>query len=151
MIRAVLATSVLLLATAAPASAATDYLIWDSDPQAHPTQGRSGNWTPPELFAVRKENGNRIRIQGEDSTGREYVAIELGRHDAQPITEGNYTDQRVLVIDRGLGYWDEAAEFTVDHIAYNADGYISEFDGAVVHNYLDQPNTTFRAKISYRR
>ncbi|MCG8922419.1 hypothetical protein [Lentzea sp. CC55] len=152
MIRTALAVSALLLATATPATAApTGYIIWDSDAGAHPTQGRSGNWTPPELFSVRNEEENRIRVQGEDSTGWEYLVIELGRHDGLRITEGSYVDQRALVVNRGLGWWDEAAEFTVDHIAYDADGRISELEAAVEHHYRDQPDTEFRAKVSYRR
>lgn len=152
MIRTVLAASALLLATATPASAApTGYIVWDSGAGAHPAQGRSGSWTPPELFSVRNEQENRIRIQGENSTGWEHLAIELGRHDGLRITEGSHTDQRALVINRGLGWWDEAAEFTVDHISYDADGRISELDAAVEHHYQDQPDTEFRAKVSYRR
>ncbi len=153
MIRTALAASALLLATAAPASAApTGHLIWDSDPQAQPTKGRSGTWTPPELFSVRqKDNSNTIRVYGEDSSGWNYISFEMARHDGRPITEGSYTDQRVLVVYQGLGWWDESAEFTVEHVAYDANGHINEFDGAVVHNYHDKPDTTFRAKISFRR
>lgn len=91
---------------------------------------RSGDWT--DVSVGRREN-NAIRIQGGDSTGWEYLAIELAPHDGQPITEGGYTDQRALVINHGLGWWDEGAEFTVEH------------------HYNDRPNSTFRAKISYRR
>ncbi|WP_330273303.1 hypothetical protein OG205_41855 [Lentzea sp. NBC_00516] len=154
MIRAVLTASALLLATATPASAdATGYLFWDSDPKAHPTQGRSGSWTPPELFSVREdpEEGNLIRIKGESSDGWEYLMIELYRHDGQRITEGHFEDQKVLVVNRGLGWYDNAGDFDVDHIAYNDEGLISEFDGAIEHHYEDGPDGTFRAKVSYRR
>lgn len=153
MIRAVLAASALLLATATPASAATGHLVWDSDPQAHPTQGRSGTWTPPELFSVREdpEEGNLIRIKGESADGWEYLMIELSRHDGQRITEGHFTDQRVLVVNRGLGWYDDGGDFAVEHVAYDDEGVISEFDGAVEHHYRDEPGTTFRARISFRR
>jgi hypothetical protein len=154
MIRAVLTTTALLLATATPASAdATGHLFWDSDPEAHPTQGRSGDWTPPELFSVREdpEEGNLIRIKGESSDGWEYLMIELYRHDGQRITEGHFEDQKVLVVNRGLGWYDNAGDFDVEHIAYDDEGLISEFDGAIEHHYEDRPNSTFRAKVSYRR
>jgi hypothetical protein len=154
MIRSVLAAAALVVATATPASAdTTGYLIWDSDKGAFPTEGRSGTWTPPELFSVREdpEEGNLIRIKGESSDGWEYLMIELYRHDGQRITEGHYTDQKVLVVNRGLGSYDNGGDFAVEHIAYNAEGLISEFDGAVEHHVGDRPDSTFRAKISYRR
>lgn len=154
MIRTALATTTLLLATAAPASAeATGYLIWDSDARAWPTDGRSGTWTPPELFSVREapEEGNLIRIKGESTDGWEYLMIELYRHDGQRITEGHFEDQKVLVVNKGFGWYDEAGDFDVTHIAYNDEGLISEFEGSVEHHYLNRPDSTFRAKISYRR
>ncbi|MFJ8961046.1 hypothetical protein ACIRG5_16820 [Lentzea sp. NPDC102401] len=154
MIRAVLTASALLLATATPASAdATGHLIWDSDASAWPTQGRSGTWTPPELFSVREdsEEGNLIRIKGESSDGWEYLMIELYRHDGQRITEGHFEDQKVLVVNHGFGWYDNGGDFDVTHIAYNDEGLISEFDGAIEQHYEDRPDSTFRAKISYRR
>lgn len=154
MIRSVLAAAALLLATAVPASAdATGYLIWDSDPDASPTHGNSGSWTPPELFSVREdpEEGNLIRIKGESPDSRDYIMIELARNDGQRIGEGHFADQKVLVVYHGIGTWDDGGDFAVEHIAYNAEGLISEFDGAVEHHNGDRPNSTFRAKISYRR
>ncbi|MEV6242049.1 hypothetical protein [Lentzea sp. NPDC051838] len=154
MIRSVLAAAALVVATATPASAdATGYFIWDSDKDAWPTQGRSGSWTPPELFSVREdpEENNLIRIKGESPDGRDYLMIELYRNDGQRIGEGHYADQKVLVVNQGFGWYDKGGDFSVEHIAYNAEGLISEFDGAVEHHYQDQPNTTFRAKVSYRR
>ncbi|SFR20992.1 hypothetical protein SAMN04488564_105414 [Lentzea waywayandensis] len=154
MIRAVLAASALLLATATPASAdPTGYLIWDSGAGAWPTQGRSGDWTPPGLFSVREapEEDNLIRIKGESPDEREFLEIRLYRHDGQRITEGHFEDQKVLVVNHGFGWYDNGGDFDVMHIAYNADGLISEFDGAVEHHYPDNPDSTFRAKISYRR
>lgn len=154
MIRAFLTASALLLATATPASAdATGRLIWDSDANAWPTQGRSGTWTPPELFSVREdpEEGNLIRIKGESSDGWEYLMIELYRHDGQRITEGHFEDQKVLVVNHGFGWYDNGGDFDVTHIAYNDEGLISEFDGAIEHHYEDRPDSTFRAKVSYRR
>ncbi|HEX7305797.1 hypothetical protein [Lentzea sp.] len=150
--RVALATAALLFIATTPALAAeTDRLIWDSDEHAHPTQGRSGTWTPPELFSAREHPGNTIRIKGESPDGREYLMIELTRHDGQRITEGPHEDQKVLVVNRGLGWVDEAGDFDVDHVAYGSDGQISEFDAAIEHHYLDEPDTTFRAKVSYRR
>jgi hypothetical protein len=154
MIRSVLAAAALLLATATPASAEpTDYLIWDSDQDAHPTQGRSGSWTPPDSFAVREsdEIANLIEIKGGSQNGWEYLGIQLSRHDGQRIAEGHYAHEKVLVINRGLGWTDDDGNFAVEHIAYDADGHISEFEGAVEQHYQGKPNTTFRAKISYRR
>ncbi|MDT7788671.1 MAG: hypothetical protein QOF58_7090 [Pseudonocardiales bacterium] len=154
MIRSVLAAAALVLATATPASAdATGYFIWDSDKGAWPTEGRSGDWNPPDLFSVHEfpEQGNKIRIYGESAGGRDYLSIELFRNDGQRIGEGHYTDQKVRVVDGSFGWLDEGGDFAVEHIAYTADGLISEFDGAVEHHYLDRPDSTFRAKISYRR
>jgi hypothetical protein len=153
VIRSVLAAAALVLATATPASAdATGYLIWDSDKDSWPTEGRSGNWTPPELFSVREypEEGNLIRIKGESSDGWEYLMIELSRHDGQRIGEGHFADQKVLVVNHGFSAYDNGGDFAVEHISYNADGLISEFDGAVEHT-RGRPDSTFRAKISYRR
>lgn len=154
MIRSVLAAATLVLATATPASAdATGYLVWDSDKGAWPTQGHSGNWNPPDLFSVREfpEKDNEIRIYGESAGGQDYISIELFRNDGQRIGEGHYTDQKVRVVYGSFGWIDEGGDFAVEHIVYNAEGLISEFDGAVEHHYRDQPDTTFRAKISYRR
>jgi len=153
MIRSVLTAAVLVVATATPASAEpTGYLIWDSDPDGA-THGHSATWTPPELFSVRedtRQGNNLIRIKGEASDGWEYIGIELFRHDGQRIGEGHYTDQRAVVIYHGLGSVDDSADFDVEHIAYDADGLIREFDGSLVHGN-DRPNGAFRAKISYRR
>lgn len=154
MIRSVLAAAALVLATATPASAdATGYLTWDSDPGASPTLGRSGNWTPPVLFSVREdpEEGNLIRIKGESPDEREWLQIELSRNDGQRIGEGHYTDQKVLVVYKSSGWIDYGGDFAVEHIAYNAEGLIREFDGAVEHHVKDRPGSTFRAKVSYRR
>lgn len=154
MIRSVLAAAALVLATATPASAdATGYFIWDSDKGAWPTQGHSGDWNPPGLFSVREdpEKGNLIRIKGESPDEREWLQIELSRNDGQRITEGHYPDQKVLVAYKSAGWIDEGGDFAVEHIAYNPEGLISEFDGAVEHHYRDRPDSTFRAKISYRR
>lgn len=149
--RATLLAAVLLVATAAPATAAdTDYLIWDSDPGAWPTQGRSGDWYAPDPFSVWEHADLKLRVK---ATGprNEYMQIDLARHDGLRITEGSYADQQVAVLSNGFRHVDDGAEFTVEHLAYGPDGTISEFDGAVEHHYHDQPNTTFRAKISYRR
>jgi hypothetical protein len=154
MIRSVLAAAALVLATATPASAdATGYLIWDSDAGAWPTHGSSGDWTPPSLFSVRDdpEQGNLIRIKGESPDERDYIMIELARHDGQRIGEGHFADEKVHVVYHGLGWWDDGGDFAVEHIAYNAEGLISEFDGAIEQHYRDQPDSTFRAKVSYRR
>ncbi|MDX8145184.1 hypothetical protein SK854_23945 [Lentzea sp. BCCO 10_0061] len=153
MIRAVLTTTALLLATAAPASAATGSLVWDSDAGAWPTEGRSGTWTPPGLFSVREapEEDNLIRIKGESPDEQEFLEIRLYRHDGQRITEGHFEDQKVLVVNHGFGWYDNAGDFDVEHIAYNDEGLISEFDGAIEHHYRDKPDSTFRAKVSYRR
>ncbi|MGI5505566.1 hypothetical protein [Lentzea sp. CA-135723] len=152
--RAALLAAALLVATAAPATAAdTDYLIWDSDPGAWPTQGRSGSWTPPALMGVHEfpAPDNSIRIYGESANGWDFIEIRLFRHDGERIGEGHFEDQRVLVVNKGFGWYDDAGDFDVTHIAYDAGGRISEFDGNVEHHYLDQPNSTFRAKLSYRR
>jgi hypothetical protein len=150
--RTALLTAALLLTTAAPAAAAdTDYLIWDSDAGSWPTQGRSGTWAPPGLFTVSQHPDNMIRVKGESPDEREYLMIELTRHDGQRISEGHYEDQRVLVVNHGFGWPDDGGDFDVQHIAYGDDGRISEFDGAVEQHYQDRPDSTFRAKISYRR
>ncbi|MEU0884694.1 hypothetical protein ABZ345_39395 [Lentzea sp. NPDC005914] len=154
MIRSVLAAAALVLATATPASAEpTGYLIWDSDKDSSPTHGSSGSWTPPSLFSVREdpEKGNLIRIKGESPDERDYIMIELARHDGQRIGEGDFADERVHVVYHGLGSWDEGGDFAVEHIAFNAEGLISEFDGAAEHHNGDRPDSTFRAKVSYRR
>ncbi|KJK45465.1 hypothetical protein UK23_26095 [Lentzea aerocolonigenes] len=150
-----LAAAALVVATATPASAdPTGYFIWDSDPDAWPTAGHSGTWYQPDLFSVHEfpEKRNQIRIYGETpGGGQDYLSIELWRNDGQRIGEGHYTDQPVRVVYWSYGWVDEGADFDVEHIAYDADGRIREFDGAVEHHYRDQPDTTFRAKISYRR
>lgn len=154
MIRSVLAAAALLLATATPASAdPTGYLIWDSDPGAFPTQARSGSWTPPDSFAVRESDNtaNLIEIKGGAQDGWEYLGIELSRHDGQRITEGHYAHQKVKVVNRGLTLTDNTGNFAVEHIAYDEAGHITEFDGAVEHHVGDKPDSTFRAKVSYRR
>ncbi len=149
--RAALLAAALLVTTAAPASAAdTDYLIWDSDRDAI-TDGRWGTWAPPEVFSVWQHPGNMIRVKANSPDWNEYLQIELTRHDGQRITEGDYTDQKVLVVNRGLGRLDEGGEFTVEHIAWDQDGQITEFDGAVEHHASTKPDTTFRAKLHYRR
>jgi len=152
MIRTALVAAALLLATSGVAVANdTPSFIWDSDAEAHPTHGRSGSWTPPEVFWVSEREDNSIHIYGEDRSGWEYLGIRLYRHDGQRITEGTHTDQRVHVVDRGLGWFDDGAEFTVSHIAYGEDGRISEFDAAIEHHYQDRPNSTLRAKLHYHR
>lgn len=150
--RVALLAAALLVATAAPATAAgTNYLIWDSEPNSSPAEGRSGTWTPPDDFSVWEHPDHMIRVKADGPAGGDYLQIDLARHDGQRITEGSYVDQRVRVVNRGIGPIDKGGEFTVEHIAYGPDGNISEFEGAVEHHGSDQPDTTFRAKISYRR
>ncbi|MDX3656015.1 hypothetical protein PV646_01735 [Streptomyces sp. ID05-26A] len=149
--RTALLAGAFLVATAAPASAAdTDYLIWDSDPNANPTQGRSGNWYAPDPFSVWEHPDLELRVK---ATGphNEYMQIDLARHDGQRITEGSYVDQRVTIVSGGFMHADDGAEFTVEHLVRGPDGNISEFEGAVEHHGSDEPDSTFRAKISYRR
>jgi hypothetical protein len=149
--RAALLAATLLIATASPAVAAdTDHLIWDSDPGSSPAEGRSGTWTPPDLFSVWEHPNRMIRVKA-NGPRNEYLQIDLARHDGQRITEGSYANQPVRVVNGGLGPLDEHGVFTVDHLAYGEDGNISEFDGAVEHHGGDQPGPTFRAKIHYRR
>lgn len=150
--RATLLATALLVATAAPASAAdTDYLIWDSDPGAWPTAGRSGTWTPPEVFSVWEHPDNMVRVKANSPDWNEHLQIDLSRHDGRRITEGAYADQKVLVVYGGFGRTDDGGEFTVEHIAWGPDGQITEFDGAVEHHANSKPGTTFRAELHYRR
>lgn len=150
--RAALLAAALLVATTTPASAAeTNYLIFDSDPGAWPAQGDSGSWYAPDPFSVWEHPDNRIRVKATDASTGEYLQIDLTRHDGQRITEGDYVDQRVHMVYRGFGRADDGGEFTVEHLVHGPDGAISEFEGAVEHHAGDQPGTTFRAKISYRR
>lgn len=149
--RTALLAAALLVAIAAPATAAeTDYLIWDSDPNSWPTQGRAGNWYEPDPFSVWEHPDLMLRVK---ATGprNEYMQIDLARHDGQRITEGGYVDQKVTVVSNGFMHLDTGGEFTVEHLAYGPDGNVSEFEGAVEHHYRDEPGSTFRAKISYRR
>ena len=150
--RTALLAATLLVATAAPATAAdTNYLIWDSDPGSSPAEGRSGTWTPPDDFSVWEHPDRMIRVKADGPAGGDYLQIDLARRDGQRITEGHYSNQRVRVVNRGIGPPDERGVFTVEHLEYGPDGNISEFDGAVEHHGSTEANTTFRAKISYRR
>ena len=150
--RVALLAAALLVATAAPASAAgTNYLIWDSDPTPRPPRGARAPGRRPTTVSVWEHPDHMIRVKADGPAGGDYLQIDLARHDGQRITEGSYVDQRVRVVNHGIGLIDKGGEFTVEHIAYGPDGNISEFDGAVEHHCSDKPDTTFRAKISYRR
>jgi hypothetical protein len=136
-----------------PADAPVQEFVFDAEPGAWPVHGRSGHWTPPEYeirVGLRRED-NAIRVFAERGDLRDYIVLELSRHDGQLITPGVHTDQKVGVISGPHGCVDDTAEFTVDRVEYSADGWTDVFEAGVEHRCGDRHDNAFRAKVRFTR
>ncbi|WP_434440387.1 hypothetical protein [Lentzea sp. E54] len=127
-----LALAALLSTTAvAPVQA----FSFEAEPNAWPVHGRSAQWSAPaeEIRVGLRRSDNAIRIHAEHNGLQDYVLVELSRHDGQLITDGTYHDQKVVVLNGGYGCVDNTADFTVDRVEYNADGWTDVFAASITH------------------
>ncbi|MET8757064.1 hypothetical protein [Lentzea sp. NPDC004782] len=126
---------------------------FEAEANAWPVHGRSAHWSAPtdEIRVGLRRSDNTIRIHAEHGGLRDYLLVELSRHDGQPITAGTYHDEKVLVVSDGYGCVDDTADFTVDRVEYNADGWTDVFQASITHTCGDQPFNAFRARVDFNR
>ncbi|GGN15647.1 hypothetical protein GCM10011609_65350 [Lentzea pudingi] len=148
-------TCALTLLGAGVASAAEpSTFTFDAEAGAFPISAVSGEWTTPDAEFIVGQRGwddNTLHIDVESRQARTYYVVDLSRHDGLPITPGTYTDERAIVIEKGLGCIDDKADYTIDRLELDDRGFVTALDGSVEHRCSDKPDNAFRAKISYRR
>lgn len=145
----ILALAALLSTTVAP----VQEFSFEAEANAWPVHGRSAHWSAPddEIRVGLRRSDNTIRIHAEHNGLEDYVLVELSRHDGQLITAGSYHDQKVSVVNGGYGCVDDTADFTVDRVEYNADGWTDVFAASITHTCGDQPFNAFRARVDFNR
>lgn len=145
----ILALAALLSTSVAP----VQEFSFEAEANAWPVHGRSGHWSAPddEIRVGLRRSDNTIRIHAEHHDQRDHVLIELSRHDGQLITAGSYHDQKAMVVSGGYHCKDDTADFTVDRIEYNADGWTDVFAASITHTCGDRPFNAFRARVDFNR
>lgn len=145
----ILALAALLSTTVAP----VQEFSFEAEANAWPVHGRSAHWSAPddEIRVGLRRSDNAIRVHAEHHGLEDYVLIELSRHDGQLITTGSYHDQKVVVLNGGYYCADNTADFTVDRVEYNADGWTDVFAASITHTCGDQPFNAFRARVDFNR
>jgi hypothetical protein len=126
--------------------------FFDAEAGAFPITATSGDWSAPQakfIVSRRPWDDNNLHIDVEQAWT--HHVVELFRHDGDPITTGTYNDQKALVISKGLGCYDNAADFTIDRLDLDEQGIVLALDGSVEHRCGDKPDNAFRAKIHYVR
>ncbi|MFJ8961045.1 hypothetical protein ACIRG5_16815 [Lentzea sp. NPDC102401] len=126
---------------------------FEAEANARPIGGRSATWSAPadEIRVGLRRSDNTIRIHAEPNGVEDYVLVELKRHDEQLITAGSYHDEQVRVFGDGFVCTDDTADFTVDRVEYNADGWTDVFAASITHTCGDQPFNAFRARVDFNR
>lgn len=128
--------------------------VFDAEANAFPIAATSGEWTTPQTEFIVGQRGwdnNTLHVDVDNPQAKTYYVVDLSRHDGNPITPGTYTDERAIVIEKGLGCIDDKADFTIDRLDLDDQGIVTALDGSVEHRCGDKPDNAFRAKISYRR
>ncbi|WP_330273304.1 hypothetical protein OG205_41860 [Lentzea sp. NBC_00516] len=126
---------------------------FEAEANAWPVHGRSAHLSAPtdEIRVGLRRADNTIRIHAEYNGLRDYLLVELKRHDEQLITAGSYHDEQVRVFGDGFVCTDDTADFTVDRVEYNDDGWTDVFAASITHTCGDQPFNAFRARVDFNR
>jgi hypothetical protein len=145
----VLALAALLSTTVVP----VQEFSFEAEANAWPVRDRSAHWSAPteEIRVGLRRSDNTVRIHAEHHGPSDYVLVELSRHDGQLITAGSYHDQKVLVVNGGYACTDDTADFTVDRVEYNADGWTDVFQASIMHTCGNRPLNAFRARVDFTR
>ncbi|MEU0884695.1 hypothetical protein ABZ345_39400 [Lentzea sp. NPDC005914] len=146
----ILALAALLSSTVTPVQ---DF-SFEAEANAWPVHGRSAHWSAPaeEIRVGLRRSDNAIRVHAEHNGLDDYVLVELSRHDGQLITPGSYHDEKVLVVNGGYACRDDTADFTVDRVEYNADGWTDVFQASIIHTCRDDlPSNAFRVRVDFNR
>lgn len=148
----VLTCALSLLGAGVAAADEPSRFVFDAEANAFPITATSGDWTAPQaefIVSQRVWDDNTLHVDVERA-GTVYV-VDLSRHDGAPIAPGTYTDEKALVIHKGLGCIDKSADFTIDRLDLDDQGIVLALDGSVEHRCGDKPDNAFRAKIHYVR
>ncbi|WP_394616395.1 hypothetical protein JNUCC0626_43155 [Lentzea sp. JNUCC 0626] len=126
---------------------------FEAEANAWPVHGRSAHWSASteEIRVGLRRSDNTIRVHADVDSANDYILVELSRHDGQLITAGTYHDEKVMVIGDGHVCVDQTADFTVDRVEYNADGWADVFAASITHTCGDQPFNAFRVRVDFAR
>lgn len=146
-------TCALSLLGAGVASAAEPSTFeFDAKANAFPITATQGTWTTPQaefIVSQRAWDDNTLHID-VSGPGARYT-VDLSRHDGTPVATGTHTDQKALVINRGLGCRDLTADFTVDRLDLDDQGIVTALDVSLEHRCGDSPNNTLLVNVHYVR
>jgi hypothetical protein len=146
----VLALAALLSTTVTP----VQEFSFEAEANAWPVHDRSAHWSAPteEIRVGLRRSDNTVRIHAEHNGLNDYILVELSRHDGQLITAGSYHDEKVVVVNGPYGCVDDTADFTVDRVEYNADGWTDVFQASITHTCRDDlPSNAFRVRVDFNR
>ncbi|WP_439660871.1 hypothetical protein ACSHWB_04780 [Lentzea sp. HUAS TT2] len=144
-------TCALSLLGAGVASAADPSTFeFDADANAFPITATQGTWTTPQFVVSQRawdDNTLHIDVSGP---GARYT-VDLSRHDGTPVATGTHTDQKALVINKGLGCRDLAADYTVDRLDLDDQGVVTALDLSLEHRCGDSPDNALLVNVHYVR
>ncbi|WP_086669284.1 hypothetical protein [Lentzea kentuckyensis] len=146
----ILALAALLSCTVTP----VQEFSFEAEANASPVHGRSAHWSAPaeEIRVGLRRSDNTIRIHAEHNGLDDYILIELSRHDGQLITAGSYHDEKIMVVGDRHACVDDTADFTIDRVEYNADGWADVFQASITHTCRDDlPLNAFRVRVDFNR
>lgn len=153
MLRSVLALAAVVAMSSGTAGAdpSPTSFTFTAEAGAHPVRGRSGHWTPPTLELRVGFRENTLRVHAENDGLRDYILLEVSRHDGQPLAAGEYHDQKVLVVNGSFGCVDDTADFTIERLERNADGWADVFVGTIEHTCGSRTDNMFRSHVRFVR
>lgn len=139
MLRGVLTLASIVAMSTGVASASSDSSFdFVSQAGAQPVGELSGQLTKLKVW----EFDDELLLDGYGSAGQLRVLVP-------GTTEVGVRNRPMWVIWKGIGCQDPQGRLEVTHLARNADGSITEFDGSVEHHCDRSPDQTFSAKIHY--
>ena len=92
---------------------------------------RPAHWSAPteEIRIGLRRSDNTIRVHAEHDGLSDYI----------------------LVVGDGYACKDDTADFTVDRVEYNADGWTDVFQASITHTCGNLPMNAFRARVDFNR
>jgi len=149
-----------LVGVAAPAAVAKPVrsFTFTAEAGAHPVNGRSGQWTPPDAEIDVHEFERVIKMHAETHNGWDWIRVEFRGRDGAALRRGVYrTDAkarpdgpRMLVISNGLGCIDDYGRFTITRIRRDSSGQLSALDARFEHHCGSATAPALRGEIRYR-
>ncbi|SDD96450.1 hypothetical protein [Actinokineospora iranica] len=154
-----------LVAAVAPAAQADEpgaSLAYQAEAGAWPVDGRGASWSTPANEVMVWEFDGVVKVDGQNSTGSDYLRVELTGPGGTPLEAGAYTGVRnrhrhpegpgIEVVSNGFGCGDDYAEFTITSLARDpADGALTALDVEVTHRCGSPTAPALTATAHFRR